>query len=139
MLRKNPICAVAIAGISASFASSCTNVVHSPPEQATQYVYKCYTDPVPSGYLRVDSVDSSLPGCESTPGQFVVFKYTPYQNLSVGTELRICVDDDLTQAQQQGWVKWTDPYRDAGGCDALASRFTSDPNYKNVLLIKKTQ
>ena len=124
--------------IVALYMLACTNVVNPPPEQATQYVFKCYTDAVPSGYLRVDSVDSSLPGCESNPGDFHVFEYTPITGLSVNTELRICVDDDLTQAQGLGWEKWSSPYRDAGGCDAKTSRFKNDPNYLNALIIKKT-
>ena len=121
-----------------SVLSGCTNVVMPPAEQPTQYVYKCYTDPVPDGYLRVDSVDSSLPNCESSQGEFHVFKYAPFTNLGLNQKLEVCVDDDLTQAQAEGWTKLSSPYRDAGGCDALTPRFKNDSNYLNVLIIKKT-
>ena len=116
----------------------CTTDVHPPPEQPTSDIFKCYTDPVPSGYLRVDSVDTSLPNCQTSPGDFHVYEYAPYTGLGSGSEMRICADDDLTAASAVGWELWSNPYRDAAGCDSETPRFTSDPNYKNVVIIKKT-
>jgi hypothetical protein len=82
-----------------------------------------------------------LAGCLSPPNSFNVFIYRPYEkpytSPAIGDTMTICSGDDLTQALKQGWQLWNGPYRDVAGCDSKTTRVTQDPNYLNVMIIKK--
>lgn len=109
------------------------------PSGPSADVLGCNTGQVPSGYLRVDSEDAGLAGCSDPQGSFNVYVYAPYTGHNVGDTLLVCSGDSLTAANTAGWQLWNGPYRDVAGCDSKTSRVTQDPNYLNVMLIKKVQ
>ena len=103
------------------------------PDPQTQLVTGCYTDQAPQGYLRIDSRDSELPNCKHDI-QFNVYVYTPYKDLSVGSELKVCAGDPLPD----GWQKWSLPFRDEAGCDSSTPAVKNDPQFQNEITFKRT-
>ena len=132
---------LAIAICTILLLSGCiTNVVHPTPTPDPPPADKlaCYNDQIPDGFIRIDSLDSGLAGCPSDV-IFNVYKYTPYVKRSLQSKLIVCSDAwPLAAAQATGWERWSDPYRDINGCDNKTARFLKDPNYLNVIVIKKT-
>jgi hypothetical protein len=138
--NRGTLCLLSVELFAVVILPSCVNDVHPPAPGAPSEIVRCFSDPVPSGYLRINSEDTDPGGCLCPPMTFCGFVYTPYTALNVGTVLEVCSDDVLTDAMKQGWEVWSLPFRDTGlfACDAQTGRVKNDPTYLNAINIKKT-
>lgn len=92
----------------------------------------------PGGYIRTDSIDAGNPECNGPVGSFLVGVYTQFTDYPVASTLSVCATEDLSAMAADGWTLLSLPERDTIGCDSQTNRFLSDPNYKNVVWMKRT-
>ena len=123
------------------FLAGCCDLTNSCPVQQTSptsLITRCGNVTAVPGYVRTDSQDTTLAGCSAQPGSWGVSVFSPINGARIGQYLEVCADADLTSAESNGWVEWSDHFRDPLGCDGGSPRVKQHPDYKNVLQLKKT-